>query len=588
MKYKLLVLFIFITNFIFAQTFTYSGYIYNANGFGARNVAVKLYQRTTPNLVGFTSQTNYGGHSYYRSTGTATWTTSQRTCASMNGHLVTLSNSAENNFVYSTWPSGWIGYYQDKFGAFYSEANGGWRWTETPYINGQVLWYNISNVVNDTISAPGITLTGANMWIWNSVSYTGSGTSITDIKGTANATLYNSPVYTSSGGKYLTFNGTNTYALCNDISSTFGGTSPTKSTITTLTMWVYPMGNGVILDELGINSISSGWHESVFEITGGNTLNCGFWNGSGISKVSTTITMNTWNMIGLTYDGTTLRGYLNGVNFGSINFTRQAPYNNGMPMEAYAIGLADATNMGHGGYGNFRLGDFQVYNAALSTDQMNRNYMASSFRYGIYPYSAWNGGEPNNAGGEDYIQFVGGGLWNDLPNSVSLNYVLEFDTIITYSPWTLNFTSYTDSLGRYSFSRPTNPSLEWYVQIDTPVAATPLQNIDGIAPITKIINNSFNSLDYFKYDVNNDNKITISDSYWIFMKKNGRFATWNNLPKLRLFTPSQFSTINSSTTDLRSSYPGVQTITISSPTSGGSSNYYIINTGYSNSTNITY
>lgn len=573
----------FVSNILLGQTFSYSGYFYNANGSGARNVNVKLYQRTTPILAGFTSQTNYNGHSYYRSTGTANWTTAQQSCASMGGHLVTMSNSAENSFVYSTWPSGWIGYYQDKFGAFYGEPNAGWRWTETPYITGQILWYNISNVTNDTISAPGISLNGTNMRIWNSVSYGGTGTNISDVKGNANATMYNSPTYSSAGGKYITFNGSNNYALLNDLSSKFG-TSP----IITIQMWVYPTGNGVILDELNTMSTSSGWHESVFEITGGNTLNCGFWNGGGISKVTSSITLNAWHCIGLTYDGVTLKGYLDGNNFGSLTFSRQTPYVAGGGGENFALGLADVTNMGSGAYGAFRLGDLSIHNITLTTDQMNRNYVAGAFRYGVYPYSAWNGGEPNNSGGEDYIQFVGGGLWNDLNNSNNLNYVLEFDTVVTYTPWILYTSTNTDSTGRYLFSVPTNPSLEWYIQVDTPVAATTLQTIDATSAITKIISRSFNTLDYYKYDVNNDGNITISDAYWIFMKKNGRFTSWNGLPKLRILTSSQYSTVNSSTTDLRISYPGVQTITINSPTSGGSSNYYIINTGYSNNTNITY
>jgi hypothetical protein len=76
--------------------------------------------------------------------------------------------------------------------------------------------------------------------------------------------------------------------------------------------------------------------------------------------------------------------------------------------------------MGHGGYGSFRLGSFQIYNSALTADEINRCYMSLSYRFGINPYLSWNGGEPNNAGGEDYAQFVGFGLWNDLPNAVSL------------------------------------------------------------------------------------------------------------------------------------------------------------------------
>jgi hypothetical protein len=73
------------------------------------------------------------------------------------------------------------------------------------------------------------------------------------------------------------------------------------------------------------------------------------------------------------------------------------------------------------------------------------------------------------------------------------------------------------------------------------------------------------------------------------MKKIGRLSTWGtSLPNTRLFTTTEYNTINSSTTDLRSTYVGSQSITITSPVSGGSSNYYLVNTGYSNSTSIGY
>ena len=84
--------FICLSSLSYSQTFTYSGYIYNANGSGAVNVPVKLYKRTTPTLTGFTSQTNYNGHSYYRSTGSSTWLNAKSACESMNGHLATVSN----------------------------------------------------------------------------------------------------------------------------------------------------------------------------------------------------------------------------------------------------------------------------------------------------------------------------------------------------------------------------------------------------------------------------------------------------------------------------------------------------------------
>ena len=331
MKQLFFILFFFSSILICGQNLTYSGYIYNAGGLGASNVPIKLYKRTTPTLNGFTSQNNYNGHSYYRSTGSMTWTDARQACLNMGGHLVTSTSLAENNFLFNLWPNGWIGLTDEV-------VEGQWRWvTGEPFS-----WAN------------------------------------------------------------------------------------------------------------------------------------------------------------------------------------------------------------------------------------------------------WNGGEPNNSNNEDYIQFVGGGKWNDLPN-VSLPYVLEFEYIVTYTDWEYVKTVYTDSNGRYIINEISNPSVEWYFVIDIPTPVTSLQNSDAYGANTKAISRTFTSLDYYRYDVNNDGRINVSDAYYIFMKKIGRLSTWNPLlPNTRLFTLAQYNVINSSTSDLRSTYIGNQSITINSPVNGGSSNYYLINTGYSNSTSIGY
>ena len=115
-----LILILFITNSLSAQ-FTYSGYMYNANGSGASNVAIKLYRRTNQTITGFTNQQNYGGHSYYRSTGVAYWTTARTNCSNMGGHLVTITSSGEQSFIFGLWPSGWIGLTDEV-------TEGTWRW----------------------------------------------------------------------------------------------------------------------------------------------------------------------------------------------------------------------------------------------------------------------------------------------------------------------------------------------------------------------------------------------------------------------------------------------------------------------------
>jgi hypothetical protein len=234
--------------------------------------------------------------------------------------------------------------------------------------------------------------------------------------------------------------------------------------------------------------------------------------------------------------------------------------------------------MGSGAYGAFRLGDFQVFDRAISADEVNRTYNLYAYRYGIYPVSNWNPGEPNDSGGEDYTQFVSGGKWNDLNNTSSLNYVLEFDYIVGYTPWVLYQTVYTNSSGYYSISQPTNPATEWYLEITAPTPVTTLVKTDVLAPTDIILNKiALKSIHYNVYDVNNDGRITISDSYSINKKINSMVVTW---PLIYLYTTTQYTTLTTNTSDLRSSVLGVNTITINSPVSGGTGNYYLIAPGY--------
>jgi hypothetical protein len=321
-----LIVFLLFTNNLLGQ-FTYSGYLYNANGSGANNVAVKLYRRTNSTITGFTSQNNYNGHSYYRSTGSAVWTTARQNCINMGGHLVTITTSGENSFIFGLWPSGWIGLTDEV-------TEGTWRW-----------------VTGET-----------------------------------------------------------------------------------------------------------------------------------------------------------------------------------------------------------------------------------------YSYSSWNSGEPNNSGNEDYIQFVGGGKWNDLNNSSSLPYVLEFEYIVTTSSWTLYKTIYTNSNGYYSISEAYDPSKEYYIQIDAPtrIQAYTTSDIQGVSNI--ILDKTIkNGLSFHMFDVNDDGIISIADKYYVAARKAGIFSRWRIAPDVRLFTTSEYNAIKAATSNIRITYPGISSITTSTLTSGGTLNYYLIAPGYSGS-----
>lgn len=151
-------------------------------------------------------------------------------------------------------------------------------------------------------------------------------------------------------------------------------------------------------------------------------------------------------------------------------------------------------------------------------------------------------------------------------------------------PWTLNTTASTNTSGYYSFNTTLSvTSYEFYIQIDTPTLVNSLTLSDIINGNNKILNGGLTSLDYYRYDVNNINNITVSDIYSIAMRKNGVITSFSGgLPLLRIFTVAEFNTLKSSLTDLRTSYPGVQSITINNPVSGGTSTYYITRLGYSN------
>ena len=215
--------------------------------------------------------------------------------------------------------------------------------------------------------------------ISNQLSYPGSGSTITDLQLNSNSTTFNSPTYTSSGGSYLTFNGSNQYFVTDTaLGSKLNPDS--SSTIISIFVWVYPMDNGVIVQEIGQSTPNTGWHDSQIEMVSG-TLRFSVWQNqpSGFaSSISTPL--NNWYYVGFTYDGTNLRGYVNGslaVTSGTIS--RSTPGAN----LYYAIASADGTNLGDGSYANMRFGGMQVYNTALSTNDVLNNYNATKSRFGL-------------------------------------------------------------------------------------------------------------------------------------------------------------------------------------------------------------
>ena len=217
--------------------------------------------------------------------------------------------------------------------------------------------------------------------IGNPASYSGSGTSITDIsgQGLGASTLYNSPTYTSAGaGSYFTFNGSNQYVFTGDLITAF---NPPSNLPVTLEMWSYAASdNGCLIVEEGTSTPDGGWYDSQQEIVAGD-LKMRMYNLSALS--AGTYNRSTWNQTVLTYDGTTVRSYLNTVAGTTTTGSRQAPWNYSYNHLYYGLMVGTATNLGDGSYLAGRWAVFKVYNRALTAAEVTQNYNALRGRYGL-------------------------------------------------------------------------------------------------------------------------------------------------------------------------------------------------------------
>lgn len=211
-----------------------------------------------------------------------------------------------------------------------------------------------------------------------------SGSTWVDDKGNSNATLANAPTYSSDNGGYISLNGSNQYIMTStSLNTQITGTSPNKSTAQSIFIWCYPTEQGVIVAELGQPNINTAWHDSNIEIINTGVIRFSVWHGSLINRVSSAAkSFNTWYYLGWTYSGTTLTAYINGESVGTTTLTRQAPFNNGFNLH-YALGALDGTNMGDGSYCAMRVGSFQVYNRALTSDEVLTNYNSNKTTYGL-------------------------------------------------------------------------------------------------------------------------------------------------------------------------------------------------------------
>ena len=214
-------------------------------------------------------------------------------------------------------------------------------------------------------------------------SYPGSGTTWADLSDNDNdGTLTNSPTYNSNNSGSFAFDGTNDYvSFASAPELQFLNRLPY-----TLEVWMYPTANpgastwtGIFNREDGSGGSRDGYN-IYLNGSASNTLYLAterFFTGSA-TQIGYTYNdsdlLNIWHHVVVTYDGTTLRLYRNGVQLNSATSTGNIT-NTSKTLE---IG-----RRGGGSYFNGRLNGQKIYNKALTASEIKQNFNALRGRFGI-------------------------------------------------------------------------------------------------------------------------------------------------------------------------------------------------------------
>jgi hypothetical protein len=199
-------------------------------------------------------------------------------------------------------------------------------------------------------------------------SYTGGSTIYDLTSNNLNGLVSGSPPFTTN---YLTFS--NDYIRTPNLRGTVGE-------IHSVELWVYPTNNGVLTQYNGTATPNASYHHSGIEIVSGK-LEFGLWNGSGITSTGATssVTFSAWSHIVMTYNGATVKGYLNGNLVGNVNVSWDSPLDSVNTLYL-TLGSADTTSQGDGSYFDGRFGIMRVYSRELTLSEINRNFNSSTGR----------------------------------------------------------------------------------------------------------------------------------------------------------------------------------------------------------------
>ena len=213
----------------------------------------------------------------------------------------------------------------------------------------------------------------------NQRSYPKSGTTWSDLKGSNNGTLTNGPTFDSANGGSIVFDGANDYTQINNAHTLI------NSLDITVCIWINQ--NSIHSDATFNNSINLFEIPSVARIGEASSFYLTLRNSTVTFRYQRTVNaaqlspsasqeINIWRNYTGTSSSTGISLYKDGQFLGANSST-----NSFAAFDVNKNGVRLGSTGLYGKYYNGQIGLFQMYNRALSADEVRQNYLATRGRY---------------------------------------------------------------------------------------------------------------------------------------------------------------------------------------------------------------
>lgn len=210
----------------------------------------------------------------------------------------------------------------------------------------------------------------------DAATYSGSGSTWTDMIGNKNFTLYNNPTWSPNDGGYFDFVPS---------SSQYARSTTSLSSLSTWTVeaWHYYAGTNTgsspcIVTELWPNSGSNINFTLGSVADNSPNLSAAFFNGGWrATPTGYTLTANNWYHIVGTYDGSTIKLYVNN------SLVQSASYTGSVASGQDGIVLMRRWDDPPGGYWGGRLAIVNIYDKALNSTSISQKWNTTKSRFGL-------------------------------------------------------------------------------------------------------------------------------------------------------------------------------------------------------------